>query len=105
MQIQVRHGSDVEANGAFADHVAKVVGDALGRFEHRLTRVEVHLADENGPKKSKDDMRCTIEARLEGRDPSAVTHHAATREQAVSGAVHKMERLLDSTIGKLQEHR
>ena len=105
MQVHVRHGSEVEASGAFADHVTEVVEGTLGRFQHRLTRVEVHLADENGTKKSKDDMRCTMEARLEGRDPTAVTHHAATREQAVAGAAQKMERLLDSTLGKLNEHR
>lgn len=46
-----------------------------------------------------------LEARLEGRQPVAVTDHAATLEQAVQGAANKLVRLLDSTLGRLHEHR
>jgi len=48
-------------------------------------------------------MRCLLEARLAGRQPVAVTDAAATVEQAVDGAVRKMRRSLDSTLGRLQK--
>jgi hypothetical protein len=35
----------------------------------------------------------------------AVTDHAATLEQAVHGAAQKLARLLDSTLGRLHDHR
>jgi hypothetical protein len=46
-----------------------------------------------------------LEARLEGRQPVAVTEHAETMEQAVHGAAHKLVHLLDSTLGRLHDHR
>jgi hypothetical protein len=33
-----------------------------------------------------------MEARLEGRQPVAVTHQAATLDQALEGAAHKLTR-------------
>jgi hypothetical protein len=41
-----------------------------------------------------------MEARLEGRQPVAVTHQAATLDQAVEGAAHKLARLIESTLGR-----
>ncbi len=34
-----------------------------------------------------------------------VTDHAATREQAVHGAAQKLVHLLDTTLGRLHDHR
>ncbi|MBE9122501.1 HPF/RaiA family ribosome-associated protein [Tychonema sp. LEGE 07199] len=70
----------------------------------RITHVDVHLSDENSDKKGgDDDMRCTIEARLKGHQPLAVTHQAATLDQAVDGAADKLTRLIDSTLGRLHD--
>jgi hypothetical protein len=44
-----------------------------------------------------------MEARLEGRQPVAVTHQAATLDQAVEGAAHKLARLIESTLGRLHD--
>ncbi|HUG99148.1 MAG TPA: HPF/RaiA family ribosome-associated protein, partial [Gammaproteobacteria bacterium] len=48
------------------------------------------------------DMRCLMEARLEGLQPIAVTHRAATSSQAVEGAADKLTRLIESTFGRLR---
>ena len=55
----------------------------MSRISDHITRVEVHLSDENGDKDGQNDMRCMMEARLEGRQPIAVTHQAATLDEAV----------------------
>ena len=78
--------------------------DALNRFSTHITRLEVHLADENGAKEGKDDQRCTIEARLEGMQPLVVTCHADTIEKAVKGATDKLKSALEKVIGRLKEH-
>ena len=44
-----------------------------------------------------------MEARLEGRQPIAVTHQAATVEQAIDGAADKLKRSIESTLGRLRE--
>jgi hypothetical protein len=45
-----------------------------------------------------------MEARLEGRQPIAVTHEAKTIDQAIDGAAGKMKSSLDHTLGRLSEH-
>ena len=71
----------------------------LARFQGRLTRVEVHLSDINGPKGG-HDARCALEARAAGRQPVAVTNQANTPDDAVKGAVAKMKSLLATTFGR-----
>jgi ribosome-associated translation inhibitor RaiA len=71
----------------------------------RITRVEVHLSDQNGDKSGQDDKRCMLEARLEGRQPTVVTHHAASLDEAVDGAADKLKRFLESTLERLEDAR
>jgi len=65
----------------------------------------VHLSDESKGKSGVHDQRCMLEARLEGRQPVAVTDHAETLEQAVNGAAKKLAHRLESTLGRLKDHR
>jgi ribosome-associated translation inhibitor RaiA len=104
MQIQINTDDNITNSDALAERIEATVRDVLERFSDQVTRVEVHLSDENSDKKSGGaDIRCLLEARLAGRQPVAVTDEAATLEQAVDGAVRKMRRSLDSTIGRLQQ--
>jgi len=59
-----------------------MVEAALKRFAERISRVAVRLGDENAAGSGQDGKRCMIEARLEGRQPTAVTHHATTFDLA-----------------------
>jgi ribosome-associated translation inhibitor RaiA len=105
MQIQIHTDHNIDGHAKLAEHVKAVVEGTLGRFVADITRVEVHLSDQNSGKGGEDDKRCVMEARLEGRGPTAVTHQAATVGQAVAGAAHKLERSLDSTLERLRTHR
>lgn len=105
MKIQLNTDTHIDGTEALAAHVRATIEQALERFGEHVTRVEVHLGDENGGKTGQRDQRCMMEARLEGRRPLAVTEHAATLHQAVHGATQKMVNLLDSTLGRLQNHR
>lgn len=105
MKIQLNTGVHIDGTEALAEQVSATVRQALDRFSAHITRVEVHLSDENAGKRGPHDQRCMLEARLEGRQPVAVTDHAATVEQAVQGAARKLAHLLDSTLGRLHDHR
>jgi ribosome-associated translation inhibitor RaiA len=100
MQIQVHTDHNIEGHQALTDHVSGVVERALNRVSEHITRVEVHLSDVNGDKSGPSDKRCMMEARLEGRQPVAVTHQAATLDQAVDDAADKLTRLIESTLGR-----
>jgi ribosome-associated translation inhibitor RaiA len=82
-----------------AERVEERLRDRLSRFEDRLTRVEVHLSDVNGPR-SGADMRCSIEARPAGLDPIAASDEAATVDQEVDGAADKLVTAIERTFGK-----
>ena len=99
MQIQINTDHNIEGHEALAAQVSEVVESALSRVSDHITRVEVHLSDENSDKHGQNDKRCMMEARLEGRQPIAVTHQAATLDQAVDGAADKLTRLIESTLG------
>lgn len=102
MQVQINTDSNIEGHDELTQQVEAVIRDALDRFSERITRVEVHLSDENSDKKfGIDDKRCLLEARLAGLQPTAVSHQAATLEQAVDGAAEKLKRSLESTLGRL----
>ena len=103
MQVQINTDHNIEGHEALAAHVSGVVNSALDRISEHITRVEVHLSDENGDKSGQNDKRCVMEARLEGRQPVAVTDHAATLDQAVAGASHKLAGLIESTLGRLHD--
>ena len=106
MQIQINTDRNIAGHEALGAQVSGVVENALSRISDHITRVEVHLSDENSDKKGgNDNMRCVIEARLEGRQPIAVTHQAATVDQAVDGAAGKLSRLIESTLGRLRDQR
>lgn len=105
MIIQVNTDANIDGNERLVAYVSSTIKQALSRFSEHITRVEAHLSDENAAKTGQKDQRCLLEARLENRKPVAVTEHAATQEQAITGAVQKLERLLDSTLGRVQAGR
>jgi len=106
MHIQINTDGNIEGHEALATQVSSEVESALKHVSDHITRVEVHLSDENSDKKGgNDDMRCMMEARLEGRQPIAVTHHAATVDQAVDGAAGKLTRVIESTLGRLRDQK
>lgn len=76
----------------------------LGHLAEHITRVEVHLTDENGKKGGSHEKRCMMEARLEGHQPIAVTHEAETIDQSIDGAAGKLKSLLEHTLGRLRDH-
>ncbi len=105
MQVQVNTDHNIAGRETLAVKVRGVVENALSRFSEHITRVEVHLSDENGAKRGGGNQRCVLEARLEGRQPIAVTHDADTVDQAVDGAAEKLVHAIDSTLGRLYGHR
>jgi ribosome-associated translation inhibitor RaiA len=101
MHIQINTDKNVEGPEAFAEQIKAIVESTLNRFSEHITRVEVHLSDENSDKAGINDKRCLMEARLEGRQPIAVTHQAANLDLAVQGAAGKLKNMIESNLGRL----
>jgi ribosome-associated translation inhibitor RaiA len=100
MHIQVNTDDNIEGRETLSAAVEADLRDSLSRFADQITRIEVHLSDENAQKGASDDKRCMIEARPTGLAPIAVTHQAATVQESWTGAAQKMQRKLQSTLGR-----
>ncbi|MDP1892126.1 MAG: hypothetical protein Q8K55_14625 [Gemmatimonadaceae bacterium] len=105
MQVLLKTDHSVSDFASLFTHVDGAVRHALDHHGDRITRLEVHLGDENGAKAGPDDKRCTMEARLEGRPPIAVTHYANTVESAVRGAARHMANAINRAIGRFVSSR
>lgn len=105
MKIQVNTDPGIAGHAARVEGVSRIVAHALARFSEHITRVEVHLSDENGAKSGPLDQRCMLEARLQGRQPVAVTEHAASQGQALHGAAEKLTHLLEHTLGRVHDRK
>lgn len=103
MQVLVNSDNRITGDERLTQHVESVVQDTLGRFAERITRVEVHLNDVNGPKLGENDKRCLMEARIGGLKPIAVSHQAPTLAEAIDAAADKLERAVDSVLGRLKD--
>ena len=104
MTIQINTDKNLSVHEAFEAQLDGLLSEELSRFSEHITRLEVHLSDENGNKQGQNDKRCIIEARLEGRQPIAVAANANDYELAVSGAIEKLKSSLDTIEGKLRNH-
>jgi ribosome-associated translation inhibitor RaiA len=102
MNIQFNTDDNISGSEELNATFGPSISAGLKRFSNRITRLEVHLSDENSHKSGQNDKRCLIEARLEGLQPVAVTSHADTTERAVSEAIDKLKSSLDSTLGRLK---
>lgn len=101
MKIQINTDDHVQCGEALADLVIATVENALKHHRDQITRVEVHLADENPGKHGLRDQRCLLEARLEGRQPVSAKSFEPTLLQAVKSAADKLARVLDTQIGRV----
>jgi ribosome-associated translation inhibitor RaiA len=106
MQIQINSDNHISVHSRLSNSIEAELHRVLERFEGQLTRIEVHLSDENGEKSGAQDKRCLLEARPRHYPSVTVTNESADIQTAVSGAAGKMLRLLQTTFGRLSDkHR
>jgi len=104
MTIQINSDNNITGTEELSSLVESTIAENLKRFNNQITRIEVHLNDENSHKNGINDKRCMMEARIEGMQPIAVTAHGDTIQEAVKIALGKLKSLLDTTLGKLENH-
>jgi ribosome-associated translation inhibitor RaiA len=105
MKILVDTDHNIKGSEEFSHQIEAEVRTLLHRYTDQITRVEVHLSDENGAKAGNPDKRCLIDARPAGRPSVIVSHNAATLREAFNGAAKKLQHSLESTLGRLHSHK
>ncbi len=104
MLVQINTDNHVTVHEAFGSEIEALLNDKLSRFGTQITRIEVHLSDENSHKGGVQDKRCLLEARLEGMDPIVVTEMNDTLIQAINGAITKLKSAIQTVRGKAETH-
>lgn len=104
MKIQFNTDKTIKGEERKAEYFSDIISDELKHFSDHVTRVEVHLSDENGSKDGAKDIRCLLEARIEGKQPIAVSCQADNIEQAVSGATDKLKASLKTIVERASSH-
>lgn len=100
MQFQYNSDNQISGDDEVAQQAESIVRSRLGRIAPRLTRVELHVSDINGPRGGQNDKRCLLEARPNGMDPISVTDQAETIDAAIAGAADNLLKVFDRLIGR-----
>jgi hypothetical protein len=64
MEIQFNTDNNIKVSNELRVSLTSLISNELSRFNDHITRLEVHLSDEDGHKDGQNDKRCMIEARL-----------------------------------------
>jgi ribosome-associated translation inhibitor RaiA len=99
MQVQFNSDSSIMGTENVAERIERQLRERLARFVQRLTRLEVHVRDDNARKGGAD------EARIAGEAPVSVTAHGDTVDAAARQAGSKLAKLLENHFGKADRHK
>ena len=65
MLVQIHTDKNIEGGSRFSEFFSNEIKNELARFDEIVTRIEVHVSDENGNKSTPNDKKCVIEAKVE----------------------------------------
>ena len=99
MEFQFNTANNITGDDDVRARVEASVRSRLGRISDSITRLELHVTDENGPRGGVD-KRAVLEGRPRGFDPISVTHSAATVDAAAAGAADKLMKAFETQQGK-----
>ncbi len=105
MLVQITTDNHIQGRERLVQEVTASIEDSLSRFAPQITRVAMHLSDENGKKTGDNDKTCKLEARLAGLAPVGVSAAGGNIDQAVSAALEKLHSLLDHKLGRLADKK
>ncbi len=102
MKIQFNTDKTVNGDADNQAYFSEMISKKLDRYDAHITRIEVHISDENGKKDGPNDIKCLLEARFEGKQPVTVSAQEDTMIKAVAASIDKMKAALDTVLGKIQ---
>ena len=102
MIIQFNTDKNIEGTETLESYVAEKIKSSLKHYADYITRIEVHLSDQNADKPGKDDIQCKMEARVASLKPVTVISNSGTKEKALDIAIGKMKAALQTIIGKMK---
>lgn len=100
MQIQFNSDKTIMSNERQYEFFSAQITEELKTYDSSISRIEVHLSDENGKKEGINTIRCLLETRIEGKQPTVVSCQSNTIEASISCALKKLKAQLKTIIEK-----
>lgn len=94
---------DLPNSNALESHASSALANALGRFAHRLARVELRIRDVNGPKGGLDSG-CVAIAQLKRGGRVAIRATDADAYRAIDKAAHTLRDAIRRRYGDISHH-
>lgn len=104
MKILLNTDKTIDGSKKHQDYYTAQITEELEMYASEITRVDVHVSDQNGIKEGENDIRCLLEVRMEGKQPIVVKCQADTEELAVSGALDNLKACLETIHGRMKNH-
>ena len=98
MKLDIRSQQELLTD-ADRDFASAQVVRALTKFGSRITRVDVHVADLNGPRGG-DDKHCAVTVSISGKPALVGTDRNADINDAITMAIHRVERRVRRALAK-----
>lgn len=102
MKIQLNTDKNIQSTETLETIVSEKINHELKHFADKITRIEVHLSDQNALKGGPDDIQCKIEARIEGIQPVMVASKNGSKEKVFADAVDKIKATLSTVLSKMK---
>ena len=97
------HVSGFKLSDKLKSHAESKARLMLGLYVDRISRVDMYLADVNGPKGG-EDMLCKIKVDVLGQKPVIVQQNAETLREAIDICAHRAKRTVARKFERISEH-
>ena len=103
MKLQLNTDKNIHGTEELEGYVNQRAEAILKHLVDQITRLEVHLSDQNAQKRGEDDIYCKIEVRIQNAQPILVTAKNSEKEKAIAEALEKAKNAAEKMIGKLRQ--
>ncbi|PZR36422.1 MAG: hypothetical protein DI538_13905 [Azospira oryzae] len=86
------------------EYFETLITQEINRYRNHISRIDVHLSDENGNKKGGTKVRCLLEAQILHNPPIVVIDQSNTVDLAVAGALRKLKTSLERIHERYSSH-
>jgi ribosome-associated translation inhibitor RaiA len=106
MQVQVHADDSIQGGESLAQWAKEEINNRLARLQEYVQRVEVYLTGVDALKTTGGPgKRCVLETRASGRPPIAVNAESEKVYDAITAALDKLLRAVETDLGKLKDKK
>jgi len=104
MTIQLNTDKNVSGHNAFGIKLDSLLSEELSRLIECITSFKAQLSDESSFKDGVNDKKYLLEARVEGRQPIAITGLGSTYDLAINTAIDKLTTCLYTILEHIRNN-